>query len=201
MNKFMMLKRILAFTLALSLCIGFIGKNSDVCVSVSADSESYDVSQYAEKLQSIAEEQAKLDEQIKSAEKDIKDKEKEQNLIKKKIDTVNNKIEVLNSYMTRLEMDMSSNQRMIDNKQKEIENGVDRLKKRIRAMYLAGDESYTSILLESGSFYDVLMRLELIKRVAEHDNSLLDELISAKEDYEQAHDDLNAQKFRIRQAI
>lgn len=194
MNKFRMLKRILAFTLALSLCIGFIGKNSDVCVSVSADSESYDVSQYAEKLQSIAEEQAKLDKQIKSAENDIKDKEKEQNLIKKKIDTVNNKIEVLNSYMTRLEMDMSSNQRMIDNKQKEIENGVDRLKKRIRAMYLAGDESYTSILLESGSFYDVLMRLELIKRVAEHDNSLLEELISAKEDYEQAHDDLNAQK-------
>lgn len=194
MGKFKVLKRVLAFTLALSLCIGLFGSESGVSVSVSADSESYDVSEYAEKLQSIAEEQAKLDKQIKSAEKDIEDKEKEQDLIKKKIETVNEKIEVLNSYMTRLELDMSSNQRLIDGKQKEIEDGIERLKKRIRAMYLAGEDSYTSILLESGSFYDVLMRLELIKRVAEHDNSLINELISAKEDYEKARDDFNSQK-------
>ncbi|MDE6148674.1 MAG: peptidoglycan DD-metalloendopeptidase family protein [Ruminococcus sp.] len=194
MSKLRVLKRVLAFTLALSLCIGILGNDSDADVYVSADSESYDVSEYAEKLQSIAEEQAKLDEQIKSAEKDIEDKEKEQDLIKKKIDTVNNKIEVLNSYMTRLELDMSSNQRLIDDKQREIEDGVESLKKRIRAMYLAGDDTYTSIILESGSFYDVLMRLELIKRVAEHDNTLIDGLISAKEDYEKARDNLNSQK-------
>lgn len=194
MKKLRMLKRVLAFIIALSLCTGAFVDNSEISAPVKADSEAYDVSEYAEKLKSIAEEQAKLDEQIKAAEKDIENKKNEQKLIKEKIDKINEKIEVLNSYMTRLEMNMSYNQRYIDNKQKEIEDGVERLKKRIRAMYLAGDDSYTSIILESGSFYDVLMRIELIKRVADHDNTLINNLVSAKEAYEKAQDNLNSQK-------
>lgn len=194
MSKLKMLKRVLAFVLALSLCTNFFIGESDLPVKVKADDTAYDVSEYSEKLQDIAKEQAKLDKQIKSAKKDIENKEKEEKLIKKKIDAVNKKIEVLNSYMTTLEVEMSSNQRLIDEKQKEIGDGVEKLKKRIRAMYLAGEDSYTTMLLESGSFYDVLMRLELIKRVANHDNSLIDQLVSDKEKYENAQNKLNSQK-------
>ena len=51
-------------------------------------------------------------------------------------------------------------------------------------MYIAGSDSYTTMLLESDSFYDILMRLELIKRVAHHDDTIIDNLIKLKTEYE-----------------
>ena len=47
-------------------------------------------------------------------------------------------------------------------------------------MYLAGTDSYSEILINSSDFYDVLMRMELIKRVAAHDNETIDGLIKQK---------------------
>ncbi|MBQ9375487.1 MAG: peptidoglycan DD-metalloendopeptidase family protein [Ruminococcus sp.] len=193
MGRLGMLKRFLAFILSVSICASVFAGKSDKRISVNAD-DAYDVSMYADKLQDIAKEQEKLDSQIKAAEKDIENKKTEQKLIKKKIDSVNKKIEVLNSYMTKLEIDIASSRRQVADKQKEIDENTDRLKKRIRLMYIAGESSYTSVLLEAGSFYDVLMRVELIKRVADHDNKIIDKLVSAKKDYDRALESLNNQK-------
>lgn len=92
--------------------------------------------------------------------------------------------------MTQLEIEISTNKRLIANKKQEIEKGVDDFKKRLRAMYLAGDESYTSVILNSNDFYDILMRMELVKRVASHDNQMIDDLIAKKEEYEKAQKEL-----------
>ena len=61
-------------------------------------------------------------------------------------------------------------------------------------MYIAGSDSYTTMLLESDSFYDILMRLELIKRVAHHDDTIIDNLIKLKTEYEDMQKTLDKQK-------
>ena len=51
-------------------------------------------------------------------------------------------------------------------------------------MYIAGSESYTEVLLGSKDFYDMLMKIELVKRVADHDKNELDSLVKLKDEYE-----------------
>ena len=51
-------------------------------------------------------------------------------------------------------------------------------------MYLSGNDSVASILLGSTDFFDMLMKLELIERVADHDNAVIDNLIALKNEYE-----------------
>lgn len=194
MKFIMMPKRIVAFSLALIICVvPFLGDEQNFSGSIVCSS--IDVSGYAERLKEISKEQEKLDKQIKESEKNIKDQNKKQELIKKKIDTVNEKISTLNSYMTQLEIKIESNNRKLNNKKKQIENNVDQFKERLRATYLLGEQNtYISALFESGDFYEMLMRIELIKRVAKYDNDIIDNLIEQKNEYENVQKDLNSQK-------
>lgn len=186
-----LLKRTAAFAAALALGAGLFSDSfTQPAIVTTAESESFDITSYAERLKEISEEQERLDNEIEAAQDDIKKETEKQEAILKKIKSVNEKIEVLNSYMTQLEIEISTNKRLIANKKQEIEKGVDDFKKRLRAMYLAGDESYTSVILNSNDFYDILMRMELVKRVASHDNQMIDDLIAKKEEYEEAQKEL-----------
>lgn len=186
-----LLKRTAAFAAALALGAGLFSDSfTQPAIVTTAESESFDITSYAERLKEISEEQERLDNEIEAAQDDIKKETEKQEAILKKIKSVNEKIEVLNSYMTQLEIEISTNKRLIANKKQEIEKGVDDFKKRLRAMYLAGDESYTSVILNSNDFYDILMRMELVKRVASHDNQIIDDLIAKKEEYEKAQKEL-----------
>ena len=148
------------------------------------ESTGFDITQYAEQLRELSKKQTEINEQLDKYDEDIEKNEKKQKLLKEKIDSINDEIDVLNSYMTALELQINTNQRNIDKKQAEINKGIEDFKQRLRAMYIAGSDSYTTMLLESDSFYDILMRLELIKRVAHHDDTIIDNLIKLKTEYE-----------------
>lgn len=187
MSKIKTFKRVIAFASAILLSCGLLTDNfTQPRLTTSAESESFDITSYAERLQEISKEQERLDKEIKDAQDDIDKEAKKQKNILKKIDAVNEKIDVLNSYITALEVEITTNKRQIDAKKQEIDQGVEDFKKRLRAMYIAGDESYTNIILSSSDFFDVLMRTELVKRVADHDNKLIDDLVKKKEEYEAA---------------
>ena len=159
-----------------------------------SSSTGFDITQYAEQLREISKKQQEINEQMDKYNDDIEKSEKQQKLLKEKIDSVNDEIDVLNSYMTALELQINTNERNIAKKQEEIDKGIEDFKQRLRAMYIAGSDSYTTMLLESDSFYDILMRLELIKRVAHHDDTIIDNLTKLKTEYEDMQKDLDKQK-------
>ena len=85
----------------------------------------------------------------------------------------------------------------MEQKEKEIKNGIADFKSRLRAMYVSGAESYTQVLLESEDFYDILMRFELVKRVAKHDNDTIDKLLELKKQYENEQKKYQEQKKQM----
>ncbi len=64
-------------------------------------------------------------------------------------------------------------------KETEVEEGVELFRKRLRAIYISGNDSYASVLTGASSFYDILVRMELMQRVARHDNEVIEELNSS----------------------
>ena len=64
-------------------------------------------------------------------------------------------------------------------------------------MYISGSSSYTDILIGAKDFYDMLMKIELVKRVAEHDDKMIDNLIILKNQYEVEQAELEADKAEL----
>ncbi len=195
------LKRAFTCIIAVALVLGmFSGKVSTDVIKTSASK----ISDAKEKVEEYQAQQDEYDKQIKDTENDIAKEEENQKAIQKQMDTVQKTIKSLDDYIDELQgnidklnTQIDQTQKLVDTKKAEIDTGISNFKKRLRAMYIAGNDSYTSIILGAQDFYDVLMKIELVKRVANHDNKMIDNLIAIKNEYEAAEKKLEEQKSAV----
>ena len=197
------LKGILAAAVAVILSLSVIG-TADMPTFATEDSESSqpaseqkegegavdetqvkDMQSYRERLSEIANEQKELDKQIKEAQDSINEEKKIQENITRRINALNEEINLITNYINELDKQIKAQQQLVDTKQQEIDKGIEDFKGRLRAMYIAGSDSFADILLGADDFYDMLMRTELVKRVADHDKNEIDRLIALKNDYDE----------------
>ena len=180
-------KRTAAALTALAACVcasSSAALRMGVSAEESSDYSGVDTGYYMSRLDEIAVRQQELKKQLESADADIMSESEKQRIILEQIAAINEKEQVLNSYMTELEISISSEQRQVLDIKREVDEGIENYKKRLRALYIAGDVSYADVLVNSGSFFDVLMRTELVKRLTEQDAKRLDELVAMKSQYD-----------------
>lgn len=197
MKNFYPMKRIAAGCMA--LCIAFAafgfsdGSVSDIAL---ADNDTY-----SSQLEELKKQQQELDKQIADADKKLADEQDNLEAIKKKYKSIQKKIANSEKYSSELEDQMAEldgkqldTQHSLDLQEAAINEGKDDFMERIRAMYVAGGaNSYTNVLINSSDFYDVLMRIELVTRVAKHDNDELNELLDQYKQLEKTKAELDEQ--------
>lgn len=199
MNKVGLLKRTLAFSLAIITAITVMANGKDYITTeclVSAQSSEAKANAAAIKksqqdIEDLKAKQDELDAKIKDANKSAESEKEKQENISKQIDVVEKTIQKYDEKINQYQKDINSltesihkSEESIKSKEKEIEQGIEDFKKRIRVMYVAGSSSYTDILIGADDFYDMLMKIELVKKVADHDNSMIDNLVELKKQYE-----------------
>lgn len=207
-----LIKRTLALTLAFTVTMAAFTNAESVLSSDNAVSaQSSEAKENEKKIDSTEDElaalekkQEELDKKIKDTAGDISSEEENQQAISEQIDTVEKTLRTLASSIGELETSIADMEKSIiakegevEQKKQEIMTGIEDFKKRLRVMYIAGNDSYTDILVGASDFYDMLMKLELVKRVANHDNDMIDDLISLKEQYEAEEAELNEQKAKL----
>ena len=198
MKKASVLKRIAAAAAVLVLCGGvFSSERAQGVIGVCADESSEEEQEsapeeniYVSRLGQIAARQEELKNQLEGANSDILSESEKQTIILEQINMINEKSEVLNAYMTSLEMNISAEQREVLGLKKQVDEGIANYKQRLRTMYIMGDLSYADVVINSGSFFDVLMRTELMKRLTEQDAERLDELVAMKSEYDSSNKQL-----------
>ena len=211
------LKGIMAAAVALILSVSVFGGSGVMTLASDSDepaeqtestaqgegavdkTEVKDMDSYRERLSEIAKEQKELDEQLKEAQDSIEEQAKIQTNITKRINSLNEEINITQNYINELDNQISAQQERVDKKQKEIDEGIEDFKGRLRAMYVAGSDSYADILLGADDFYDMLMKMELVRRVADHDKNELDRLVALKEEYDNQKTILEGQKDEYKQ--
>ncbi|MBQ8121277.1 MAG: peptidase M23, partial [Ruminococcus sp.] len=206
------MKRCLACAVSAVLCLSLMvysGRNGENVQSASAISEEAqqnenEISEAQKQIQELMDQQKQLDSQIQQAQGDIKKEEETQKAINKQIETVQKtilaletSITELNGQISELTTDIEKSEIEIIKKREEIDTGTDEFKKRLRALYIVGDDSYSSMIAGSTDFYDMLMKLELVKRVANHDNEMIDNLISLKAQFEADNKELEGKKATL----
>ena len=159
-------KRILSSILALVLV--FTGSYIS-CFSANAAS-------YESQIKELEQKQAALKEQIDALQGDIDEQEKLKSALQDQIDVVQGQIDIYNDQIDSIQEKIDAMEAEKDAKEQEIQEKKDTFLARIRAMYIAGNDSILTVLLGADDFADYLYQNELLASVTEYDNKVMDKL-------------------------
>lgn len=174
------MKRFFKRLLALALCGGMLLVSAPTAF---AEESIDDLNDRYKQLQAEADAlQAKVD--------NAKTERAKQEAIKEKttqeIGIIRSQIAVLEQKITALEEEIARKEEEIDGLEESIDENYDLFKRRMRAMYMAENTSMLSLVLGADSFGDFLTTSEYLRRVAQHDQDILDDLKQTLEDVETA---------------
>lgn len=197
------IKKAAAICLAVLIAAAVLGtSNGENLVTTSAAPESTD---YQQRLKEIEEEQSELDKKIAAADESINGEKQKLDAVNQKIENVKEKIAAVEEHtkeiedeMVALDEEMRETQYALSSQEEAIKSGVNDFMERVRIMYIAGTDTYTDVLVNSSDFYDVLMRLELVKRVAGHDNDVISSLMAQKDEIEKTKSLLEEQSEKLK---
>lgn len=186
------LKAILAAALAVVVCCAALVNPADSYTeNASATSLEQQISEYRQKLNELEQKENELQQLMNNTENSIENEIERQRILDSRIQNTYDKIATMEKYISDLEDEIADLDEQIraaevsiEQRQEQIDCGIEDFGKRLRAMYISGEGRYADIILNSGDFYDTLMRLELVKRVAGYDNQIIDELIDLKKQQE-----------------
>lgn len=212
MNKLTGFKKVAACTAAVMICAsvfsgagsGLINADSVHAVSTDLKENQKDINDKKKNIDDLIAKQEELDKKIAETKGDISAEEENKAAIEEQIATVQKTIIALNESISETQDEINALEDSIIDKEvqvaeqhEQIVQGVGEFKERLKAMYVAGNNTYSDIIIGASDFYDMLMKMELVKRVAEHDDDMIDDLIVLKNQYEADEAELNAQKAEL----
>ena len=111
-----------------------------------------------------------------------------------KIDIIQQQLDILVQRINELDAQIEQGEQDIADTRISINANYTKLKKRLRALYMAGEASNLSILLSSTSLVDYTQKSEVIQSVTKHDTELLDTLEEQLTSIQEQVEKINADK-------
>lgn len=107
------------------------------------------------------------------------DKEKQleyKQVLDEQLTAIQEEVNVINKKIKALDKEIKAKQAEIKENEKVITETFAQLKKRIRALYLAGEASTLEILLNAENIADFADKMEVMRSITSHDSALIDTL-------------------------
>ncbi len=119
---------------------------------------------------------SKKEKQAIMAKKDVIDHE---------IDLIQSELDAIDAIISDADQKIADADKQIADYEQKIEDNDQAFRQRLRAMDENNSASYVDILFESKSFADFFARLETIREITEHDQSIINEMMSLKQGVEE----------------
>jgi murein DD-endopeptidase MepM/ murein hydrolase activator NlpD len=162
-------KKGISIVLAFTLCFtGVYSAKADDLTNAKKE-----LSNIQESINDKKEELADINKEKKSVEKTLSELEEKMKSSSANLTQLNGKISDLSSQMGELEKQIVQNE-------KSMKEQDELFKKRIRAIYINGNQGYLDLLLNSSSFADFIGRIDSLIKVMEYDRNLLDSIENNK---------------------
>lgn len=147
--------------------------------------------------QTISEAQAKSNElkaQINKLKEENAPYEEQKEALLERIAAIEAEINVYNQQISEYNDEISALEEKISDKEKELEENKNIFKQRLVAMYKTGNTGEIVVLLSADDFGDFLAKTELMRRVSEHDQELLDKIISSIDEIKSSKSEVESKK-------
>ncbi len=113
------------------------------------------------------------------------------------MNTIENELEGLNNQIDSTNNSISVTKKALETAIEELGDYKDLYSKRLRAMYMNGIPGYLEIILNSRSFSDFVSRIDIVKRIMEHDSNILVNMREKQESIESKKAELEVQKSKL----
>lgn len=138
----------------------------------SADS----LSDYEEKQKELDKQAAEYQSVIDSTASDIAQREEYKEALTSKITVLNEQIVNGRAEIDSLDTEIAGLQADIDDSREKISGRIDKLKQRVKTLYVSGDTTSLEIILGAKDFGDFLDKLEILTYISKSDQKLIDSL-------------------------
>ena len=203
MRRLAVTKKILSYLCCTALSIGAVTAYpviTDRCHDASAKS----LQEIQEERKANNEKIAVLQGQIDGLEGDKNNEKAYQDSLNEQISYIQENINLLNQELDAIATDINATQGnivLLDEdiaaQQEEIDSNIELFKQRLCAMYVSSNESSASVILGSDSFYDVMSRVQMINRIAEYDDELIENILGEIEALEQSKNEMETEKLSL----
>lgn len=203
MRRLAVTKKILSYLCCTALSIGAVTAYpviTDRCQDASAKS----LQEIQEERKANNEKIAVLQGQIDGLEGDKNNEKAYQDSLNEQISYIQENINLLNQELDAIATDINATQGnivLLDEdiaaQQEEIDSNIELFKQRLCAMYVSSNESSASVILGSDSFYDVMSRVQMINRIAEYDDELIENILGEIEALEQSKNEMETEKLSL----
>lgn len=120
--------------------------------------------------------------------------------LQEEADLIGGKMLLIDTQLRNVQAEIAAKQAEITDTEQQIaaqelavQEGLDVFKARIRTLYMHGNDSLLSALIEARDFSDALMKIDLIRRVSAHDNEVIKSLRTDIQSLHTAEQSLNAE--------
>ena len=201
MNK-LSAKRILITFILICVCVGDFGS-----IKSSAEVTQEGIKQKESQIESAKQEREGMKSNLTDLQKvqaELKTSKNDLNSYVKKLDEsltgIQQKINELESKITSKEQEIQKTQTELEKTQAEQQAQYEAMKARIKFMYERGDSLYLELLLESGSFAEMLNKAEYVEMLSEYDRKKLNEYINTAKMIELTKEELEQEKSTLTDA-
>lgn len=152
------------------------------------------ISENKSKQSMLEKKSAQLKSALEAAKNNTEKQAEYQEKLSQQIEVIKQQIDVSNQQILALDNQIAEMQKQIEEKQIKIDDNIELLKKRLRAIYMAGETSTLDIILGAKDFKDFLDKAEIIKTVSKHDSDLIDELTADMESIEKQKSEIESSR-------
>ncbi len=166
--------------------------------NVNADTKSpFNIKERKAAQTSLKSRKNSLERTLKETQDKVKSKRQQYDTVNKQIMAAQEQRSKLTAKIKNLNSEITYKARNIDVKQKEVQENTEVLMRRLVAVYKAGEVHAIDLILNAKTFEDLVDKAEIINKVSEHDNKLLEALKSDIQELEEEKKSLELKKSTL----
>lgn len=132
-----------------------------------------DITRDKEKLNEVNQKINEVSKDLKKNEKEQKEVISELNILEANIQKLESELANIDGEIVKTKGQIKETKNDLKNAENNIENKNNVLNSRLRVMYKNGEVGYIEVLLDSENFTELMTRLDMVKKILEHDVNLL----------------------------
>ncbi len=203
MSSFKNIKKVLSFITCSAIAFSTLTVY-EAAIGNDKDISAKTISEIQEQRKKNQIEIERIESQLTTLEGNKAEEKEYQDTLMSQIGLIQENITLLNAELDKIGGDISTAEVNIQKLDKDIilqqaaiDDNVELFKQRLCALYMTGNENLASVVLGSASFYDMMSRVQMVNRIAEYDEELIDNILSEIEQLEKTKKDIETERLTL----
>lgn len=194
------MKRVCSIIALLIVVLMVLSLLSGIVLSAIDTSAAGSVSSMQKELDDIAKKKEALENELNKISEKKEEELEKKGIIDEQINATKSEIGLLNNMISTLDSQLDAAEKELESAERQINENLELSKNRIRSAYEQGDASMLEIIAQSKNIYDLISKVEIVSRITQKDNELIESIRINKAIIEEKRAEIKSDKDKSEKA-